>query len=144
MAAVTDYAEIVETVLDAYTKIPYAHGELTCEAISDRSRGRFMLVTLGWDDEERVHHPLAHIDMIDGKLWIQADNTEHGLAPEEVESALFDENTTFDVSDSSGRPIAFGNTVTGRFIAVVFEVLNPDDPLILRPVTADDVPEPTE
>jgi hypothetical protein len=62
----------------------------------------------------------------------------------EVESALFDENTTFDVSDSSGHPIAFGNTLTGRFIAVVFDVLNPADPLVIRPITAYDVPEPTE
>ena len=45
---------------------------------------------------------------------------EHGLTPEEVEFALLDENTSFDVSDSSGRPIAFGSTGTGRFIAVVF------------------------
>jgi hypothetical protein len=50
----------------------------------------------------------------------------------------------FDVSDSSGRPIAFGNTVTGRFIAVVFDVLSPADPLVIRPITAYDVPEPTE
>jgi hypothetical protein len=48
------------------------------------------------------------------------------------------------VSDSSGRPIAFGTTGTGRFIAVVFDVLNPADPLIIRPITAYDVPEPTE
>jgi uncharacterized DUF497 family protein len=69
---------------------------------------------------------------------------EHGLLPEEVEFALFDEHTTFDVSDSSGRPIAFGSTGTGRFIVVVFEVLSPADPLIIRPITAYDVPEPTE
>jgi hypothetical protein len=62
-------------------RFPYAHGDLTCEAIYDRGRGRFVLVTLGWDDEERVHHPLVHVDIIDGKLWIQADNTEHGIAP---------------------------------------------------------------
>jgi hypothetical protein len=66
------------------------------------------------------------------------------LTPEEVESALYDEATTFDLSDSSGRPIAFGNTTTGRFVAIVFEVLNPADPLIIRPITAYDVPEPTE
>jgi hypothetical protein len=53
-----------------------------------------------------------------------------------VESALFDEQPTFDVSDSSGRPIAFGTTRTGRFIMVVFEVLNPADPLVVRPITA--------
>ena len=59
MAAVTAYADIIEKVLDAYTKIPYAHGHLTCDAIFDRPRNRFVLMTLGWDDDERVHHPLA-------------------------------------------------------------------------------------
>ena len=68
----------------------------------------------------------------------------HDRTPEEAESALFDDNTTFDLSDSSGRPIAFGATSTGRFIAVVFEVLNLADPLVIRSITAYDVPEPTE
>jgi uncharacterized DUF497 family protein len=84
-----------------------------------------------WDDPDDEGSNTAHI-------------AEHGLTPEEVESALFDPNTTFDVSDSSGRPIAFGNTDAGRFIAIVFEVLNLADPLVIRPITAYDVPEPTE
>jgi hypothetical protein len=88
MAAVTAYPDVVETVLDAYTKIPYAHGELICEAIFDRQRGRFVLMTLGWQDEERVHHPLVHVDIINGKLWIQTDNTEHGIAPEFVQAGI--------------------------------------------------------
>ena len=83
-----------------------------------------------WDEPNDEGSNTAHI-------------AEHGLTPEEVESALFDEKTTFDVSDSSGRPIAFGSTGTGRFIAL-FDVLNPADPLVIRPVTAYDVPEPTE
>lgn len=86
---------------------------------------------LDWDDASDEGSNTAHI-------------AEHDLTQEEVESALIDENTTFDISDSSGRPIAFGVTVTGRFIAVVFEVLNPADPLIIRPITAYEVPEPTE
>jgi uncharacterized DUF497 family protein len=84
-----------------------------------------------WDDPNDEGSNTAHV-------------AEHGLTPEEVDSALFDENTTFDVSDSSGRPIAFGTSASGRFIAVVFEVLNPADPLIIRPITAYEVPEPTE
>jgi hypothetical protein len=86
---------------------------------------------IDWDDPADEGGNTAHV-------------AEHGLTPEEVESALFDENTRFDVSDSSGLPIAFGSTVTGRFIAVVFEVLNLADPLIIRPITAYDVPEPKE
>ena len=44
---------------------------------------------IDWDDPDDEGSNTAHI-------------AEHGLTPEEVESALFDENTTFDVSDSSG------------------------------------------
>ena len=84
-----------------------------------------------WDDSDDEGSNTAHV-------------AEHGLTPEEVESALFDGNTVFDLSDSSGRPIAFGTTDTGRFIAVVFEVLNVVDPLIIRPITAYEVPESTE
>ena len=76
---------------------------------------------IDWDEPNDEGSNTAHI-------------AEHGLMPEEVESALFDENTTFDVSDSSGRPIAFGATGTGRFIVVVFDVLNPADPLVIRPI----------
>jgi uncharacterized DUF497 family protein len=84
----------------------------------------------------------SHWDGPDDEGSNTAHIAEHDLTPQEVESALFDENTTFDLSDSSGRPIAFGRSMTGRLIAVVFEVLNPDDPLIIRPITAYDVPEP--
>lgn len=84
-----------------------------------------------WDDADDIGGNTAHV-------------AEHDLTPQEVESALFDENTTFDLSNSSGRPIAFGYTDTGRFIAIVFEVLNISDPFIIRPITAYDVPEPME
>lgn len=84
-----------------------------------------------WDEPDEERGNTVHI-------------AEHGLTPEEVESVLGNEQTQFDLSDASGRPIAFGATFTGRFIAVVFEVLNPDDPLIIRPITAYEVPEPGE
>jgi uncharacterized DUF497 family protein len=86
---------------------------------------------IDWDEPDDVGGNTAHI-------------AEHDLTPEEVESALFGDDTRFDLSDSSGRPIAFGATGTGRFIAVVFEILNIADPLIIRPITAYDVPEPIE
>jgi uncharacterized DUF497 family protein len=86
---------------------------------------------IDWDDPDDEGSNTAHV-------------AEHGLTPDEVESAFFDDDTTFDVSDSSGRPIAFGRTESGRFIAIVFDVLNPADPLVIRPITAYDVPEPTE
>ena len=44
-------------------------------------------------------------------------------------------------SRSSGLPCKFGYTSAGRFIIVVFTEEN-DDPKVVFPVTAYDVPEP--
>lgn len=37
---------------------------------------------VGWhgNDIRRIHHPLVHLDLIDGKVWIQRDGTEEGIA----------------------------------------------------------------
>lgn len=76
-------------------------------------------------------------------VWDMADDpdgnvqyiAEHGIAMEEVEEVLLDETNPVGESRSSGRPITFGWTSTGRQIAVVWEQAL-DDPLMIRPVTA--------
>ena len=50
---------------------------------------------------------------------------EHGITIEEVEDVLYDTEEVV-ASHSSGRPITFGETSTGKYIAVVFEVVDED------------------
>jgi hypothetical protein len=88
MGTLKSYAEIVERVLEAYTTIPYAHGDLTCEAVFDRPHGRFVLITVGWDGGDRIHYPVIHIDIVGGKVWIQADNTDCSIATELVTAGI--------------------------------------------------------
>ena len=78
----------VESVLIDYTKIPYSHGDFRTEAVFDRTRDRYVLMNVGWDSGERVHGCLVHIDIIEGKLWIQRDGTEHGIVKELVQSGV--------------------------------------------------------
>jgi uncharacterized DUF497 family protein len=82
-----------------------------------------------WDDPSDANGNTAHI-------------AEHGLTPNEVESVFLNPHASHDTSGSTGRPAVFGTTNTGRFIIVVYEVLNLDDPLIVRPITAYEVSEP--
>ena len=61
---------------------------------------------------------------------------EHGVSKEEVEEVL--QNVTdADVSRSSGRPVAFGDTDAGRHLMVVYEEIDEDT---VYPVTAYEVP----
>src|SRR5260370_27848378 len=82
------YRQAIESVLTAYTKIPYAHGDLRCEALFDRTHDRYALITLGWNAGKRVHFPLVHIDIVGGKVWIETDNTEDGVAAELVHAGI--------------------------------------------------------
>jgi hypothetical protein len=88
-----------------------------------------------------------YIDLI---LWDDADdpqgNVQHvvgsgELTQEEVEGILYDHKGPVDSSDSSGNPIVFGGTSTGKHIAVVFVFEDDPDLIIVRPITAYPVPE---
>ncbi|HWX40761.1 MAG TPA: XisI protein [Blastocatellia bacterium] len=74
------YKEIVEKLLSDYARVPYAYGDITTEAVFDPSGDHYLLVNVGWDNGRRVHGCLVHIDLIDGKVWIQRDGTEDGIA----------------------------------------------------------------
>ncbi len=42
----------------------------------------------GWHDPRRIHGCLIHIDIINGKVWVQRDGTEHGIATELVAAGI--------------------------------------------------------
>ncbi len=88
MDALAAYRRIIETALTAYTRIPYAYGNIQTEAVFDRANDRYLLVNVGWDNGRRVHGTLVHIDIIDGKLWVQRDGTETGVATELVDAGI--------------------------------------------------------
>ena len=61
---------------------------------------------------------------------------EHGVNKEEVEEVL-QNATDADYSRSSGRPVVFGDTNSGRHLMVVYEEIDSDT---IYPVTAYEVP----
>lgn len=82
------YRQIIENTLQEYTRIPYAFGDIQTEAVFDRIRDRYLLVNVGWDQGKRIHGSLVHIDIIDGKVWIQRDGIEVGIATELIRAGI--------------------------------------------------------
>lgn len=77
-------------------------------------------------------------------LWDRDDDpggnvqhiARHNLTKEDVED-VFQNPIGTGISRSSGRPVVFGDTRTGRHIMVVYKII---DPATARPVTAYEVP----
>jgi len=82
------YRQAIESILSEYAAIPYSLGELSCEAVLDREHDRYLLITFGRDLGKRVHFAVAHVDIVNGKLWIRCDNTEDGIATELVAAGV--------------------------------------------------------
>ena len=61
---------------------------------------------------------------------------EHGISKDEVEE-IFLNATDVDISKSTGRPVIFGDTSTGRHLMVVFEEIDLET---VYPITAFEVP----
>ena len=48
--------------------------------IFDKERDHYQLLSVGWQNErKRVLDIIAHIDILDGKIWIQRDFTEPSI-----------------------------------------------------------------
>ena len=42
----------------------------------------------GWHGRRRIHGSVLHVDIRDGKIWIQHDGTERGIAEDLLESGV--------------------------------------------------------
>ena len=78
---------------------------------------------VAWDDEDDPRGNVQHI-------------AANGLTIEEVEEVLHDRTNRPTFSRSSGRPAVFGTTATGQDILVVYEVLETEPVVVIRPITA--------
>jgi uncharacterized DUF497 family protein len=87
------------------------------------SRIRRSDATVVWDDESNLKG---------NRRKVQA----HDLSEDEVESVLLDDDAIVTQNHSFPEHcLVFGYTYTGRFIAVAFEILDQNVPII-RPITA--------
>jgi hypothetical protein len=89
MDRLEQYRQLIQKIIVAHTEVPYADGEITFETFFDREADRYLLMLVGWEASgKRVHGSLIHIDIIDGKIWIQRDGTEYGVARELLDAGV--------------------------------------------------------
>ncbi|MBO1053065.1 MAG: XisI protein [Dolichospermum sp. DET73] len=82
MDTLDNYRRIIKEVLIPYTQIPYSYGVIEYKTVFDDENDSYLLITLGWHDHKRIHGCLVHLDIIDGKIWVQRDDTEDGVTYE--------------------------------------------------------------
>jgi hypothetical protein len=59
--------------------------EFQVQTIFDTERDHYQLLYVGWRGNKREFGCVLHLDIKDGKIWIQHDGTEIGIANQLVE-----------------------------------------------------------
>jgi XisI protein len=73
MDKLDQYRAAIKKILTEYASVPIANGEIDCQLIFDTER-----------DHRRVHGCVLHLDIINGKIWLQHNTTEIQIAQELV------------------------------------------------------------
>jgi hypothetical protein len=82
MDKLNNYRQYVKNIITKYSQFKPSYGDVELQIIFDEIRDHYHLMTVGWNDERRIRGSILHIDIKDGKIWIQHDGTEDGIANE--------------------------------------------------------------
>ncbi len=88
MDALAHYRDIVCQLIETYADTKPSHGQIESEAIIDTEKDHYEVIHVGWDGDRRVHGSVVHIDIIDGKVWIQYDGTSRPVAEALLEAGI--------------------------------------------------------
>ena len=104
MDNLTRYRQFVQQIIDEYSQYKPSYGEVELETIADTTRDHYQLLSVGWNKHQRIHGSILHLDIRDGKIWIQYDGTEEGVANRLVELGVPNEDIVLAFHPPYKRP----------------------------------------
>jgi hypothetical protein len=88
MDDVVRYRKIIRDLIEDFAKFKPARGDVQIETIFDEANDHYELMYAGWNGPYRIHGSVLHVDIRNGKVWIQHDGTEEGITDKLVTAGI--------------------------------------------------------
>ena len=82
------YRNIVQQILENHAQLVNPKGNTNRSLIFDVQNNHYLYLINDWQDESRSYGITLHVDIIDGKIWIQRDGTEDGIVDDLLEAGV--------------------------------------------------------
>lgn len=80
------YRNYIKEIISRHARPSATDGvEIEVQNIFDTENDHYQLVHTGWQKKQRNYGCIMHLDIKNGKIWIQHDGTEVGVANELAE-----------------------------------------------------------
>jgi XisI protein len=83
MDRLNEYRQIVTRYLEDFAK-----NDTNAQLIFDRERDRYLVLHNEWRGDSRIYGCGMQLDIIDGQIWIQVNNTEIYIDRELIEHGI--------------------------------------------------------
>jgi hypothetical protein len=98
------YRQAIQSLLYSYVPPESAQSGIETQVICDRDSDHYQLVSLGWQGHRRFYSCLMHLDLKDGKIWIQRNQTDLLIAQELLKLGVPREDIILGLQPEYARP----------------------------------------
>jgi hypothetical protein len=80
MDRLNHYRILIKEILTEDARFKPSHGDIESHLVFDDDHGSYQLMYIGWDGMRRVHGPVIHVRLYNGKIYIEYDGTRESIA----------------------------------------------------------------
>ncbi len=90
MDKIATYRTMLMQVLSTYTTLVAQQSAPGIETLLsfDEIHDQYLWIQTGWAEERRIYGVTVHARIVDGKIWIEQDWTEEGIASELLQAGV--------------------------------------------------------
>ena len=84
------YRELIKKILTEYYELDLRSPQPNVEVMIafDETHDQYLWFQMSWEGKRRVREVLAHLRIQNGKIWIEEDWTEDGIAADLIRSGV--------------------------------------------------------
>lgn len=104
MEKVAKFQQLIQQLLMHYAEGDVAEAGVETQLVFDTERHHYYWMNIGWDGNRRVYDFVIHLDVKDGKIWIQQNLTEADPAEDLVALGVAKDEIVLGLQPPYKRP----------------------------------------
>ncbi|MBD2492795.1 XisI protein [Nostoc sp. FACHB-280] len=88
MDKIAKYREYIQTLLTHYASDDVSDEQVETQLIFDTERDHYQWMNVGWQQFDRIYRCVIHLEIKNGKIWLQQNLTDQNPAEELVKMGV--------------------------------------------------------
>ena len=88
MDRVSQFYPIIYPIIKEYADLPYSDRNLQHKLVISDDKKDYLLMTIGWKNDVKIHGCVVHLEIINDKVWIHRDGLEDGIADDLLRAGI--------------------------------------------------------